>query len=356
MLLGVLVALVVVGKLVIWTAVVTLFGQPFWTAALVGIGLTQIGEFSFILISVARASGQVGSDIYNAVLAAALLTILVNAFLVRSVPAWIEPLRLGRARPVAAGEADVASLAGHVVICGFGRVGTEVAEALETFQVPYVAIEADPDVVSNVRRRGVRSLFGDASSAHLLDAAGVGRSALVVVALPEIEGAYLAVRHVRARNSQVPILARAHDYGGRERLIKAGATEVIQPEVEAGSTLIRHALRWLALPSDRVGAYLERFRVAMAAAAAGVAGGEALPEIADVVLGDSPGLNQSLRDARVRERFGVTVVALTRAGGEVVLHPPADTLLRTGDRLRVFGLPDQIEAFRQEASGGAPPR
>src|SRR5437867_9906064 len=103
-------------------------------------------------------------------------------------------------------------------MCGFGRVGSEVAEALEAFRTPYVAIDVDPDIVQNVRRRGVPCLFGDASNGRLLEAASVERASLVVVAVPEIEGAYLAVRQIRARNPRVPILARAHNYAGRDRL------------------------------------------------------------------------------------------------------------------------------------------
>src|SRR5262249_22101938 len=259
--------------------------------------------------------------------AASLLTILGNAWLVRYVPRWIGRARLRSAPEPSAPERDPKDMTGHVIVCGFGRVGSAVAEAFEAFATPYVAIDVDPDIVQNVRGRGVRCLFGDASNDHILDAAGVERAALVVVALPEITGAYLAVRHVRARNAQVSILARAHDVGGRDRLSRAGATEVIQPELEAASTLIRHALQQLALPRDRVLAYLERFRVAMEDAPSGSPSGDTLAQISDVALGDSPRLtDQSLRDARIRERFGVTVVALTRRGGATVLHPAAETI------------------------------
>jgi monovalent cation:H+ antiporter-2, CPA2 family len=352
-LLAAIVALVTVGKLVIWTGVVALFRQPLTTAVLVAVGLTQIGEFSFILVQVARTAEHVGDDIYNATLAASLLTILGNALLVRFAPRWI-----GRATAVAsdrdAPPAAAGELAGHVVVCGFGRVGSQVAEALETFETPYVAIDADPDIVRSVRRRGVRCLFGDAASEPLLDAAGVERAALVVVAIPQVERAYLAVRYVRRRHAQVPILARAHNYADRDRLAGAGATEVIQPEVEAASTLIRHALRRLALPRDRVLAYLGQFRVAMEDALPGGPPGQALPQVADVELVDAPRLtDQSLRDTRIRESFGVTVVAMTRASGDVVLHPPPEAILRAGDTVRVFGRPDQIEAFRREAGGRA---
>ena len=346
--LAVVVALVLVGKLAVWTGVVALFGQPLWTSLLVGVGLTQIGEFSFILVHVARDSGLVGDDIYNATLAASLITILVNAGLVRAVPGWIaRSRRVGWRTATPALPAETETLTGHVVMCGFGRVGSEVAEALETFGTRYVAIDVDPDVVTSLRRRGIPSLFGDASSSHILEAAGVARAALVVVAVPQIEYAHMAVRHVRALNVSVPILARAHDYGGRDRLIAAGASEVIQPEVEAASTLIRHALRRLALPRDRVLAYLERFREAMedAVRTDGLPG-EPLPEIREVTLLPSSALaDGSIGEARIRERFGVMVVALTRASGDFVLHPSAQTVLRPGDVLRVFGLPAQIDAF-----------
>ena len=351
-LLGIIVALVLVAKPIIWTGIVMAFGEPRWTAVLVGVGLAQIGEFSFILIHEARSAGHVGDDVYNATLAASLLTILANAFFVRKAPSWIRKASVALATDHQPAQPET-GWSGHVVMCGFGRVGSEVAEALETFRTSYVAIEIDPDIVQNVRRRGVTCLFGDAARESVLEAAGVERASLVVVAVPEIEGAYSAVRHARARNPQVPILARAHDSGGRERLIAAGATEVIQPEVEAASTLIRHALRRLALPRDRVLAYLERFRVAMEDAPTETESGEALPLIADVALGHSPRLtDQSLRDARIRERFGVTVVAVTRVNGDVVLHPGPELLLRPGDTARIFGLPTQIQAFRQEADDG----
>src|SRR6185369_5837929 len=88
-LLGTMIALVVVGKLVLRTLVVWMFGQPIRTAVMVGVGLTQIGEFSFVLVQVARSAGHVGADVYNATLATSLITILVNALLVRIVPRWV---------------------------------------------------------------------------------------------------------------------------------------------------------------------------------------------------------------------------------------------------------------------------
>lgn len=153
------------------------------------------------------------------------------------------------------------------------------------------------------------------------------------------------MRHTRALNPSVPILARAHDPTARDRLTQVGAPEVILPEFEAASTLIRHALRRLALPRDRVLAYLERFRDAMEAVPAAGALGEALPVVREVVLDAGVFADQSLRDAALRERFGVTVIGIRRADGEYLSYPTADTMLRRGDRLRLFGLAEQITMF-----------
>jgi CPA2 family monovalent cation:H+ antiporter-2 len=347
-LLGVLIGLVVVGKLVIWTGVVALFGYRLATAVLVGVGLTQIGEFSFVLVQVARAAGHVGNDVYNATLAASLLTILINAPLVRYGPAWLGAVRLARGRDAAAPLPDE-ERRGHVVLCGFGRVGSAVGEALETFGIPYVVIERDPDIVTGLRARGVPSLFADAARRDALVRAGVGRAALVIVALPDIDPARLAVHTIRALDPDVPVLARAHGRAEAEGLREVGTTEVIQPEVEASATLIRHALATLKLPKDLALAYLERFRGAMERAQGeGARTPPVLPEVRGVRIAEGGIADQSLRDARVRERFGVTVVAIARAG-DLILNPPPETILRPGDTVKVFGLPEQIEAFVAEA-------
>jgi CPA2 family monovalent cation:H+ antiporter-2 len=343
-LLAVLVGLIVPGKLLVRAAVVRAFGYDRDTAILVGVGLAQIGEFSFVLAQVARASGYVGADVYNATLAAALLSLLVNAYLMGRVPRW-----LARGRTMAPMPPAESSHATHVVVCGFGRVGSAIGEALETFGVPYAVVESDIDIVKGLRARGVPCVFGDAAHRRVLERAGAAEARLLVVALPEIEHARLAVRQLRALNPSAPILARAHRREAVDELRAAGVSEVIQPEMEAAATLVRHALQRLSLPREGVLAYLSRLRRAMdaepdpAAAEAGP-----LPSLREIRIGRGALADQSLGEARVRERFGVTIVAVRREGKEVH-NPGAETRLRAGDQVTVFGLPEQIEAFRDTA-------
>ncbi len=350
-LLGALIALAVVGKGVIRTLVVLAFGERARTAVLAGVGLAQIGEFSFVMVQVARQAGHVGAEVYQATLAASLATILLNALLMRTVPGWLGQAALPRANQIrlSPGSPD-GELRDHVVLCGFGRVGSAVGEALETFGVRYVVIEVDPEVVRGLSARGVPSVLGDAAVRRALETARVDRAALVVVTIAEADRVGRVVRRVRAMNGAVPILARAHQREAREGLAQMGATLVIQPELEAAATLIRHALGRLSLPRARVLAYLERFREAMAVGQTPpVDPREPLPEVADVEVGDGAFADQSLREARIRERLGVTVVAVSRPSGEVLMNPPSETILRAGDHVRVFGLPEQIRDFRREA-------
>ena len=344
-LLMVLVGIIVIGNWAIWTIVALIFRQPLSTALLVGVGLTQIGEFSFVLVQVARQAGHVGLDVYNATLAASLVTILLNAVLVRVVPTWIGPGRLDDST-LTWGLRSAGALEGHVVLCGFGRVGSAIGEALETFGIPYVAIETDPDIVKSLRARNVPAVFGDSAQRVILAAAQTDRAALVILAIPESDRARLAVSRIRALNPDAPILARVLDSEWRARLMEAGAAEVIQPEEEAASTLIRHALERLALPRDRVLAYLSRFRGAMERAEPGATdSASGLPQIREVRLRGGSPVGRPLGETRMRERFGVTLVRVTRHNGEVVLQPTAETVLRAGDRLRLFGLPWQIDAM-----------
>ena len=257
-LLGLMLGLIIGGKFVIWTLVVRLFRYAWGTALLVGAGLTQIGEFSFVLVQVAKTAGHVSEDVYNATLAASLLSILLNAPLVRYAPGWIATLhfKMGRASlPIQGGVPE--DQAGHVVLCGFGRMGSAVGLALDHFELPYTVIERDPDIVRQLRRRRISCVYGDASQTELLKAAGAQHAALAIVALPVIHETSLTVRRFRGLNEKIPLLARAHGFREAEDLKDVGATEVILPEVEGAHTLIRHAFQALKISKSSILDYLK---------------------------------------------------------------------------------------------------
>jgi len=147
--------------------------------------------------------------------------------------------------------------AGHVVVCGFGRMGSTVGLALDHFGIAYTVIERDPDLVRQLRRRGISCVYGDASQTELLTAAGAERAALVIVALPVIHEASLTVRRLRGLNEKIPVLVRAHGFREAEDLRAVGATEIILPEIEGAHTLIRHAFQALKVPKPDILAYIK---------------------------------------------------------------------------------------------------
>jgi CPA2 family monovalent cation:H+ antiporter-2 len=349
-LLAAMLAFIVVGKALIWCAVVRLFGYPLWTAALVALGLTQIGEFSFILVQVARDAELVGNDVYNATLAASLASILLNAIIVKYGSQWIAthgPLSGVASRSTW----EEAELSDHVVVCGFGRLGGPAGTAFDAFSIPYVVVEIDPETVKAARARNIRTLFGDPAHRPVLEAAHVEQAALVLVTLPEADRALLAIRNVRALNDRIPILARAHRRADYQALLNAGATLVVQPEVEASATLIAQSLELLRIPQDQVSAYVRQYRDAMEIAQSVPLGGtNPMPELQEVAAEAFASGGTSLKTSGIRERYGLTVLGIKRASGEFLFNPSADTLLLPGDRLQVLGLPAQIDQLPNRPS------
>jgi K+/H+ antiporter YhaU regulatory subunit KhtT len=145
----------------------------------------------------------------------------------------------------------------------------------------------------------------------------------------------------------MPIMARAHRREEYQFLMDAGATEVIQPEMEASATFIRHACgHYLMLPDSQIRVYLRSFRDDMDLATRTSARTiQTVPEVREVVVCNSSYAGRSLRDTKLRETFGVTIVSIRRTSGESLTNPPADTVLQLNDRLRVLGRSDEIDLF-----------
>ncbi len=342
-----LAGLVVVGNTLVWTGVVRAAGYPWRVAALCGLGLGQMGEFSYLIAATARQAGVLEDSLYQAVLGASLVTILANAALFRGRPAWLERwLGQERVEVAAAGRGGVREPAGHAVLCGFGRVGQEVAQALEAFGIPYAVVDLDPGSLQAARRRAATAVFGDVGSPRALRRAGVESARLVVVAVPDPGAASRCVREVRNLAPQVPVLARVHHATSRALLLEAGATEVVQPEVEAALTMVRHSLDWLGVSHEAGRAYLKRARAHWPELVRSEGFVEGL-QAREVVVRNPQLVGRSLRQARLYERTGAVVATVTHPDGREVVNPPLEEVLRRGDRLVAMGEPEQLEALER---------
>ncbi len=254
-----LVLLVVVGKMAVRAGLVRAAGHDRYTAVLVGLGLGQIGELSFVVASVGRIHGLISDAAYSAILATSLVTILVNALVFRRFPGrfgWLARPPL----PAPAPPEPVERRLVDVVICGFGRVGREVADALVAFNVPFAVVDLDPEATRAARAKAALAVFGDAGNELTLRRAGAERARLAVVVIPEFEAAHRCVHALRRIREDLPILARLHQQRYRALLVEAGVTEVVQPEVEAALTLVRHSLDRLGVDHQEGRRYLEQMR------------------------------------------------------------------------------------------------
>jgi CPA2 family monovalent cation:H+ antiporter-2 len=347
-----MVAIVLVGKSVIWTGVALLFRHPVPAALAVGLGQAQIGEFSFVIAQLGHGAGLLSAHLYGSLLATSIITLLANAlFFRRSRPleGWAD--RWAQAQPAEISTPPSPEPA--VVIVGYGRVGSAIGEALESLGVPHSVVDFNPLVVQALRRRGIPAVLGDAANDLALRAAGAGHARLGVLAIPDSVKAAMALARLRALRSDIVVVARAHSREDQERLRAAGATEVILPEVEAGLTLVDHTLHHLAIPSQMVRAYLRQMREYERPGGRSLeaTGGAVLPQIAVVEITEGPLAHVSLRRGRIRERTGVHVVGIERAGEAPHWNPGPDAVLMPGDRATVVGLPNQIERFRRLVAG-----
>ena len=209
---------------VAWKEEASLYQQP--RTARVFATLNQVGGNTDILL------GDDGVRYYGDAIPE---MVFVDYDLMRSAPAWITRGRVHR--ELGEPSKSAFEIQGQVVICGFGRVGSLLGTALDTFGVPYVVVELNPEIIKALRSRGVPCIFGDAGHLSILERTHVDRANLVVVTVPDKGPAMAVVRNVRGLNPAIPIIARAHQMPDREELLKYGATQVIQPEIEASATL-----------------------------------------------------------------------------------------------------------------------
>ena len=243
-----LVLAIIVIKFAFYSGVTYMFGYRGKTVPLVGAGMIQVGEFSFVLAELGLLAGVVTAYTYSMILGSALITILLTPF-VFSLTSKICVRRREVMQVGGAGRAQVATgtpnLTNHVIICGHGRVGGTIAWFLGQLAIPYVVTDLDPITISELQERGIPCVYGDAGNPNVLHQAGIRDASILVLAVADPVAVRLALDHARRINPKLAIIARAHNNSELEFLQSRGVSEVAQPETEAGIELVRHILyRW----------------------------------------------------------------------------------------------------------------
>jgi CPA2 family monovalent cation:H+ antiporter-2 len=232
------------------------FGANPGTAIRTALPLAAAGEFGFVLINLASEHGLLPEALRQIVLAAMLLSMLATPFLLASGARLA--LRFGgsewmlRALELHRIAARSISNERHVVICGYGRSGQHLARMLEQEGIGYLALDLDPDRIREAVAAGQSVTYGDAARRETLVAAGIARAAALVVSFSDVPAALRIIAFAHELNPNVPVIVRTQDDADLDRLLAAGATEVV-PEVFEGSLMLgSHALVLLGVPLARV--------------------------------------------------------------------------------------------------------
>lgn len=261
-----IVVTIVLGKFVICSAAARLFGYGGKAILLVGAGMIQIGEFSFVLAELGLGTGAISERLYSLILASAMISIILTPFIYSLTSNLSTRLIQARVlRPLMPADApqaveEVAKISDHVVICGHGRVGGNVAQMLRQLQIPHVVIDLDPAVISSLRDRGIPCIYGDAGNREVLSKAGLNDAALLLIAMPDPTAARLALDHALRINPQLDVVARVHSDFELDFLRGRGASELVQPELEASIELTRHVLCRLGFSEDKVQEFISNWR------------------------------------------------------------------------------------------------
>ncbi len=247
------VAIIVLGKTLAAIALVLAFRYPLNTALIVGASLAQIGEFSFILAGLGKALGLLPAEGQSLILAGALISIALNTLLFAAVEpakawilrksAWARRMEL-RDDPLAElpASTDEAQLSGQVVLVGYGRVGRQVAEALQARGLHVVVAEQEREAVEALRARGMPAVVGDASEPAVLIQAHIARAALLVIAGGDSLQARQMVETARQLNPALRVLLRAHNEEEARLLREAALGEVFVAEACLAQALAQRAL------------------------------------------------------------------------------------------------------------------
>ena len=328
-----------------------------------GLYLAQAGEFGFVLLTLGAEHRLIAPQWMSPVLASMVLSMLAAPFLVMysnrivnrlSASDWM----LQSVALTAIAKKSIAAEA-HVIICGYGRSGQNLARLLEQERIPYMALDLDPDRVRQAAAAGQSVVFGDAARLQSLMAAGLARASAVVVTYHDTPSALKILKLVQSHAEKTPVVVRTVDDTDLDRLKAAGATEVVPEAIEGSLMLAGHALALVGVPMQRVIRITRDARDARYSLLRGYFHGaddDTINELQQARL-----LSVTLPAAArcigaplaslALHAVGVQVVSIRRAGAGVV-DADENHLLAASDTLVLSGLPEPLALAEEKLLGG----
>jgi CPA2 family monovalent cation:H+ antiporter-2 len=345
--------------MIIKTAIVigltALFAYPMGVAIRNGVVLGHAGEFGFALISLAFGLKVLGEETTQIALAVAVISMAISPLLIRFngqiARKFSGSYKQEREQEAEKIEQMTQRLTDHAIICGFGRVGQNVARFLEESSIPFIAFDLDPKRVSEAAYGGELVFYADSSRQDVLHAAQIQHAKFVVISFAEIPMALKIIAAIRQLRRDIPILVRTRDDTHLTELLDAGATEVIPEILEASLMMASHALLLGGVPAPKVlkkvvtvrrGRYQMLHSVYTGSLENYELGQENQPQAMSLTIAAAcHAINKRLDELPFAE-MGIEIIAIRRDGIRGTTPAP-DTLLREGDILSISGAPDQLE-------------
>jgi monovalent cation:H+ antiporter-2, CPA2 family len=340
-------------KLVMVAALARGLGASDGTALRTGLYLAQAGEFGFVLLTLAQKSKLVSDAMLNPILASMVLSMLATPFIImysnRIVMKLVSSEWMAQSLQMTQIAKKSISRDKHVIICGYGRCGQNLARMLERENIPYMALDLDPDRVRQAAAAGDSVVFGDAARSQALMAAGLARASAVVITYLDVPSSLKVLANTRGHAPQVPVIVRTQDDHDLDKLLAAGATEVVPESIEGSLMLASHALALVGVPMRRVIRTVQDQRDARYNLLRGYFHGQdddTVDELDHERLQtitlplSAKTLSKPLRDLALHA-VGVRVMSLRRKDGQLVTLDET-TALQEGDTLVLNGKPQAL--------------
>lgn len=328
-----------------------------------GLYLAQAGEFGFVLLTLAQNNALVSPALLNPILAGMVLSMMATPFILmysnRIVLKLVASEWLQQSLQMTTIARKSINTSRHVIICGYGRCGQNLARMLEHEKIPHIALDLDPDRVHQAAAAGDSVVFGDAARLQALMACGLARASAVVITYLDEPGALKVLSNVRAHAPQVPVIVRTKDDHSLDVLRRAGATEVVPEAIEGSLMLASHALALVGVPMRRVIRIVQDQRDARYNLLRGFFHGaddssvdelqhERLASI--TLVPNSKAIGRSLASFALAS-LGVRVVSLRRSDGKAA-SAGDNTSLITGDTLVLSGKAEALALAEQKLFKG----
>ena len=349
------------GKGLIIALIVRIFKYRNIIPLAVGMGMFQMGEFSFLLARVGVSTNSIGSDLYSLILNTAIVTMILTP-LVSGQTARIYALRRRwfRHEPLESTNIPDSGLTDHVVIVGGGRVGFQIAQVLKRLNKQFVIIELDHRLFEQAKEAGMAVVYGDAGQEVVLESAGIKKSSLLILTIPGLAAARLVIVQSKRLNGKLEIVARTPGPDYFDLFRDLGVSEVVLPEYEASLELTRQSLLHLQVPPTEVQRYTDIARQELYAHS--IEQGDdyrMLSQLRDAeqqfilqwvpLSSESPIANKSIGESEIRKRTGASVVGVVREE-QLNSNPDADFVLLPNDLVAIIGSEKNREAFSLMAS------